>query len=81
MQWVSARPGSANEKRRLADQRTVFDLPHQEVRDVCTANDAEPPFLRICERAVAEVLEDGTNPAWSSRLPTERRLDKSRHAS
>jgi hypothetical protein len=35
------RPGSANEERRGADQDTVVDLPHEEVRDIRTADRAE----------------------------------------
>ena len=35
--------GSANEQRRGTNQGTVVDLSHEEVRDVGTADRAEPP--------------------------------------
>jgi hypothetical protein len=37
--------GSANEERRGADQGTVVDLPHEEVRDIRTADRTEAPIL------------------------------------
>jgi hypothetical protein len=37
--------GSANENRRGANQCTVLDLPHKEVRDIRTADRAEPPVV------------------------------------
>jgi hypothetical protein len=38
-------PGSADEERRGADQGTVVDLPHEEVRDIRTADRTEAPIL------------------------------------
>ena len=37
--------GLANEERRAADQRAIVDLSHEEVRDVSTTDNAEPPIL------------------------------------
>ena len=37
--------GLANEKRRAADQRAIVDLSHEEVSDVSTTDNAEPPIL------------------------------------
>ena len=37
--------GSANEKRRGADQCPVVDEQHEKVRDVSTADRAEPPVF------------------------------------
>ena len=65
-----ARPGSANEERRGADQGAVLDLAHEEIRDIRTANSAESPSeqsgrgsyqLRGC-------LSGGLAAQWSSRV-------------
>jgi len=40
-----ARPGSANEEWRGADQGAVLDLAHEEIRDIRTASSAESPVL------------------------------------
>jgi hypothetical protein len=40
---VDAPAGSANEKRRGADQGTIIDLPNEEVSDIRTADRAESP--------------------------------------
>ena len=41
--WCGCPGCSANEERRGADQGTVVDLPHEEVRDIRTTDRAELP--------------------------------------
>ena len=62
---------SANEKRRGADQGTVIDLPHEEVRDIRTAYRAEPPVLWRGQDAVSTSCGAVFQKTWPHNGPVE----------
>ena len=61
----------ANEERRGADQGTVIDLPHEEVRDIGTADGAESPVPWRGQDAVASSRGPVFQKAWPHNGPVE----------